>query len=168
MPLDPISKRAGGLCFAKGTHLWDRYFQEEGHPLVEREDRRFGENNKYQAEDIPEFDDDSDVIYFDYEPSDVAVFGMKRIHKASGDETTTVTRRALTTRWWGDDLVFDFRPRQLGPLANVDLNTGDSLDGCPRFPTVWRRSNEVWQRSDGSEYDPSDLLRGPIDPREQR
>lgn len=165
VPFDPVPAGRGSLGFVIGSHRWDRWFMAAGHHLLPRKDRRFGENNRYKAEDIPPIDENPDrypVVTWDFQPGDAVAFGMNVVHKATGDPTTTIHRRAITTRWWGDDIVYDHRPRQLGPILRAGLRTGDRLDGCDLFPLVWTRSAGRWRRRTAWRYDPSPLLAGPV------
>ena len=166
MPFDPAPNGRGSLAFVVGSHEWDRWFLDEGHYLADRRGR-FGARGQYRSEAVPPIDEapgDYNVVSWDFEPGDAVAFGMNMVHKASGTPWTTVRRRAITTRWWGDDVVYDHRPRQLGPILRAGLRSGEPLDGCGLFPAVWNRAGNRWQRQTGRHDDPSALLRGPIFP----
>ncbi len=47
-------------------------------------------------------------------------------------------RRALSTRWLGDDIVYRQHPRVTRPIRDPGLKHGDAMD-CDLFPTVWPR-----------------------------
>jgi len=165
IPFDRVPKGRGGLAFVRGSHRWDRFFMDGDHHLLARKDRRFGEGGRYRAEPIPDVDahpERFDVVTWDYEAGDAVAFGMGILHKATGDASTSIHRRAITTRWWGDDIRFDHRPRQIGPFARVALRTGDRLDGCDLFPTVWARRGDRWRRLRRDRYDPAPYLEGPV------
>lgn len=146
IPLDPIPRGTGGLVFAAGTHRDDAFYIEDGHPLLQRADRRVGEGGRYATEPLPELDDNPaySIIGHDYQPGDIAAFGMQILHKADGDASTSIARRALTLRWYGDDIRYDHRPEiratGVGPMSRLELVTGDRLDQCELFPVVWSRA----------------------------
>ena len=167
IPLDAVSGDQGGLCFVKGSHRWDRYFLAADHPLSARADRRFGEGGKYRYDDIPDIDPDDgtyECLTWSYRPGDVLVFGRNVLHCALGTAETSIHRRALTTRWWGDDARFEYRPEQLGALAYVSLRTGDPMDASPLFPRVLERAGDQWRRCAGDRIGAARFLAQPLRP----
>ena len=62
------------------------------------------------------------------------------VHGAPANMTAN-RRRALATRWCGDDARYCVRPGEVGiPTSDPGLAHGDLLD-CARFPLVWLASD---------------------------
>jgi ectoine hydroxylase-related dioxygenase (phytanoyl-CoA dioxygenase family) len=62
------------------------------------------------------------------------------VHGAPANRTQN-RRRALATRWCGDDARYCVRPGEVGiPTADPGLEHGERLD-CERFPLVWQAAD---------------------------
>jgi ectoine hydroxylase-related dioxygenase (phytanoyl-CoA dioxygenase family) len=57
------------------------------------------------------------------------------VHGAGGNRTRTQRRRALSTRWAGDDIVYAPRPGMDVKLYDDTLAPGGPLNS-PKFPLV--------------------------------
>ena len=67
----------------------------------------------------------------------VLAFQAMIVHGAPGNRGSQ-RRRALSTRWTGDDARYCVRRGEVAiPTVNPGLKDGDRLD-CERFPLVWR------------------------------
>jgi len=78
------------------------------------------------------------VVSFAMEPGDCLVFQSMIVYGAPGNQSRH-RRRALTTRWTGDDARYDVRSGEVSiPMNDPGLQHGDVLN-CVRFPVVWRR-----------------------------
>ena len=69
-------------------------------------------------------------------PGDCLVFQGMIVHGAYGNYSSEVSRRALATRWCGDDARFFRREGEIA-IQNTDpgLENGDFLD-CDIFPRI--------------------------------
>jgi len=131
MPLDPVAEEIA-VEFVRGSHKGPAY-----NPY------HFEDGRAYEGVGLPpmpEIDADRasyDIVRYAMEPGDALLFHAMIIHGAPGN-TSTNRRRAIATRWTGDDARFHKHdgeisvPTELPPLA-----VGAILD-CERFPVVWR------------------------------
>lgn len=98
-------------------------------------------------EDIPDFDrlrDRYEILSFDMQAGDALIFNTRIAHSSRGNAHPTRRRVALSTRWLGDDAVWDPRPGT-DPIVtqeHVSIAPGErtALDEH-RFPLVYRASN---------------------------
>jgi len=145
MPLDPVPLKTS-VQFVKGSHAWGRWFVP----------RKFATAKNYQlsipamgeAADLVQFEtvpdieghpDDYNILSWPLEPGDCVVFYGLTLHSAAGNASLTTSRRALSTRWFGDDARFVERPWEISPPITGDLSPGDSM-ACETFPVVWTRA----------------------------
>lgn len=75
------------------------------------------------------------------EPGDVLIFHPLVVHGSAGNASTTRRRRALTTRWLGDDVVYAPRRATMPLPPEHGLRPGEHLHG-PLFPLVLHRNNQ--------------------------
>jgi hypothetical protein len=110
MPLDPVDAESGAVAYVRGSHRWPElfapanFYEDTGDPMERRKDAA-------RAVDPPTRDIDAnpsryDVVTWDAEPGDVILHHPRTIHGAPGNRTTDRRRRAITTRWLGDDAVY--------------------------------------------------------------
>ncbi len=129
----------GGAATSGLSHKWGRWFVP----------RKFRTTRNYQAENpdedmalyetVPDIDghpDDYDIAYWDLQPGDCIAFHMQTLHGAAGNVSLTTSRRALATRWLGDDTRFTGRPWEISPPITGGLKPGDPL-ACDEFPVIW-------------------------------
>jgi ectoine hydroxylase-related dioxygenase (phytanoyl-CoA dioxygenase family) len=132
VPLDPVPAE---ICveFVAGSHRWGKWYKP----------RRFVDNIDHptskEGEAIPDFDsrrDDFKFLSWDLEPGDCIVFHALTVHGAPGNTSLTTNRRAVSTRWTGDDARFARREGYMSPpFEEVTLAPGDVMD-CETFPVV--------------------------------
>ncbi len=132
-PLDPVS-RESSLEFVAGSHLWPAYSPYH-----------FSDGTPYQGTGLPQLPDiestreDHRILSFEMLPGDCVVFQGMIVHGAAGN-LRRGRRRALSTRWTGDDARYVVRKGEVAiPTEDPGLADGDRLD-CDRFPLVWVRS----------------------------
>ena len=146
MPLDRVDRDNGAMEFVRGSHLTkDRPFSRE---LVFADDKNqpqdVGDETIPATDDperLPDIDserDQWDIVSWDLEPGDALVFTAMTLHAAPGNATAR-RRRALSTRWTGDDVRYARKRRLATLLREPGLAPGDSMD-CSLFPVVWRRA----------------------------
>lgn len=143
LPLDTVSADSGSVVYIKGSHRWPETFQavnfaEDGVDIPKTEGHL----------ETPDFNDDSlfPKLCWELEPGDVLIHHSRTLHSATGNQHPSRRRRAIATRWTGDDAVFDPRPNTLVELPMVkpfipdpELKPGEPMGG-PLFPRVWPRS----------------------------
>lgn len=137
LPLDPVP-RAASPEFVAGSHRWGKLFAP----------RKFVDHAPYDGaldafDIVPDIDasrESYEILSWDLEPGDAILFHMKTVHGAPGTATLTSRRRALATRWLGDDAVFATRPFTTSPpFPDLKLAPGDRMVD-DRFPVVWQRA----------------------------
>ena len=133
IPLDPVPQ---SVCpeFVAGSHRWNRMFT----PL------KFADHRPYDGaferfEDLPDIEatrGDYEILSWALEPGDAIAFHMKTVHGAPGTATHATRRRAIATRWLGDDAVFAERPFTTSPpFPELGLEPGDPMEH-ELFPVV--------------------------------
>ena len=134
LPLDPVS-RDSAVSFVAGSHSAGRMYGPH----------HFSDGTPYKGRNLPPLPDiDGDrsahrLLGWDLEPGDCLVFHALTIHGSGGNSSLTQRRRALATRWTGDDVVYWHDGGEIAiPTSDVGLRNGDPLDG-PIFPLVWQR-----------------------------
>ncbi len=130
LPLDPITKDSS-LNFILGSHQWSAH-----------NPHHFGDDSPYEGTGLPELPDIEnnldhyEVVSWGVNPGDCLVFQGMIVHGAYGNYSSEFPRRALTTRWCGDDARFFQREGEVAiPTTDSGLKDGDLLD-CDLFPRI--------------------------------
>jgi ectoine hydroxylase-related dioxygenase (phytanoyl-CoA dioxygenase family) len=130
LPLDPVADEAA-VEYVCGSHLWPEfspYHFKDGSP--------YEDTGLPPLPDIDEGRDLYRIARFAMEPGDVLVFQAMIVHGSPGNPSAN-RRRALATRWTGDDARYRRRPGEVAiPTRDPGLPDGAPLD-CDRFPLVW-------------------------------
>ena len=137
LTLDSIGRDNGPLEFVRGSHRWNRQFQAM--------DFKFTETYSDELESLPDIDGDRsayEILSWDMAPGDCIAFHGLAVHGSPGNASGTRRRRALSTRWLGDDITYREHPRVTKPIREPGLKPGDPMD-CDLFPVVWRKSAEM-------------------------
>lgn len=137
--LDPVPL---ATCpeFVASSHRWGKWFTPT----------RFVDSGRHPSEDpnfcpVPDIDacrGDYELLSWNLEPGDCIAFHALTLHGAPGNPLAT-RRRAVATRWTGDDAVFVLRPGFMSPPPPEDSPAPGSPMGGPAFPQVWSRSPET-------------------------
>ncbi len=132
LPFDPVPAGVG-VEFVAGSHRWDQAFNPA----------HFLDGSPYQGTGLPALPDiDAErerhrILSFAMAPGDCLVFQAMIVHGAPGTGGSRHRRRALATRWCGDDARYCERPGEVAiPTSDPGLAHGDVLD-CSLFPVVW-------------------------------
>lgn len=133
LSLDPVPKEAA-VRFVAGSHRWGRWFRP----------RRFVDSSDYAVPDmqpVPDIDGHSsqyNLLEWDLVPGDCVVFHGLTLHGAAGVPLRN-RRRAVSSRWTGDDARFVLRTGVMSPPPPAE---GGPTPGSPMdseaFPVVWR------------------------------
>lgn len=131
LPLDPVPA-ASSLKYVRGSHLWNTRFNpthfEDGTPYVG--------TGLPTIPDIDASPDCFDIVSWDMEPGDCLVFQAMMVHGAPGNVSKINRRRALSTRWLGDDARYHKGSGEVAvPHWDVGLKNGDRMN-CESFPLV--------------------------------
>jgi ectoine hydroxylase-related dioxygenase (phytanoyl-CoA dioxygenase family) len=132
--------QSSGVSFVKGSHRWDKVYK----PQAFSEDDPNDEWIKHAAgEDIPDFwalRDKYEFLDWAMEPGDAIVFGADVLHAAGRNQTDNRRRVAVSTRWLGDDAIWD--PREgTDPIVtqeHVSIQPGELAADDRAFPVGWR------------------------------
>jgi ectoine hydroxylase-related dioxygenase (phytanoyl-CoA dioxygenase family) len=130
MPLDPVTTETSGLEYVLGSHRWTQRFK-----AITPDYSEYMINP--ELDDVPDIDahrDEYRVMAWDMDPGDVLVFHPLVVHGSAGNSSTTTRRRAIATRWFGDDVVYRDLPYTMPLPPGHDLTDGDRFGG-PLFPS---------------------------------
>ncbi len=133
LPFDSVAKESC-VEYVAGSHHWDEF-----------NPHHFTDGSPYQGtglQQIPDIEAERAqhrILQFELESGDCLVFQAMIVHGAPGNAAPQ-RRRALATRWTGDDARYHLRQGEIAiPTRDPGLNYGDILD-CDDFPVVWRKS----------------------------
>ena len=129
--LDPVDAESSALEFIAGSHRWPQRFRAiaaDGSDIST-------EKGLSPLPDIDHARDKYRVLSWSVEPGDALIFHALTLHGARGNASANNARRAITTRWCGDDVVFAPRGKQMPLLWNHGLQPGDALGGF-LFPQI--------------------------------
>lgn len=157
VPIDAASPENGVVTYVKGSHRWNSFFamdewSDNGTEIGKLVGTVDPINSPYRRgpngvslRDIVDHPERHEFITWNVEPGDVILHHPLVVHGAPGNLSQTMRRRALATRWFGDDARWDdTRPhflqliRKLAPeFPYPNLHTGDRIDD-PLFPLLWK------------------------------
>ncbi len=130
LPFDPIPEETC-VEYLAGSHNWPEFSPYH-----------FNDGSPYEGTGLPALPDieaERDrhrILRFALEPGDCLVFQAMIVHGAPGNRQAQ-RRRALATRWTGDDARYCIRPGEMAiPTRDPGLEHGDLMD-CADFPVVW-------------------------------
>ncbi len=136
LALDVVTEENGRVEYIRGSHRWPDLYQPEDFS------GEGGRRNPALAKvpDIQARRGDYDIVSFDLEPGDCAIFHGRTLHGAMGSTHSLRRRRGFSTRWLGDDVVYrPDRPGSSQMAKDPGLAPGAPVGG-PVFPQVWPRS----------------------------
>jgi ectoine hydroxylase-related dioxygenase (phytanoyl-CoA dioxygenase family) len=132
LPLDPVPRNVS-VEYIRGSHRWPEY-----NPA------HFSDGSAYSGTGLPPLPDIEagrskyDIASFALEPGDLLAFQAMIVHGAPGNSGRH-RRRALSTRWTGDDARYCVRRGEVAiPTSDPGLKHGDRMDS-ERFPVAWKR-----------------------------
>ena len=110
MPLDPVPIETS-IAFAVGSHLDRNWYKP----------RKFATHLNYQSDnlvsketkvfcDVPSdqyIEQNYRVVRFNVQPGDCIVFHMRTLHSAPGNDSDSLSRRVLSTRWLGKKCLYE-------------------------------------------------------------
>ena len=126
--------------FVKGSHRWNRLF----YPRVFEDGNSFNDDQPDTGlEPVPDIDaerDRYDIAACSLEPGDTILFDFRTLHGTGNAEIKNL-RRAFSTRWLGDDVVYCERPGETSPpYHDHEMRPGERMRE-DWFPVMWRRSS---------------------------
>jgi ectoine hydroxylase-related dioxygenase (phytanoyl-CoA dioxygenase family) len=130
LPLDRVSEEVA-VEYVVGSHLWPEFS-----PYHFKDGTLYAGTGLPPLPDIDAARERYEIARFAMEPGDVLVFQAMIVHGSPGN-TSANRRRALATRWTGDDSRYRRRPGEVAiPTRDPGLPDGARLDS-ERFPLVW-------------------------------
>lgn len=125
--------------FVAGSHRWGDIFFA----------RHFVDGTNYTQNNlglksVPDIDRNVgmyDVRSWSLDPGDAILFDFRTLHGTTSARNLN-RRRAFSTRWLGDDVVYMYRPGETSPP--LDLIKTKSGERMPEdwFPIIWRRRRD--------------------------
>jgi ectoine hydroxylase-related dioxygenase (phytanoyl-CoA dioxygenase family) len=109
VPFDRATPDNGVVTYVRGSHLWGKMFRPRSFGSRPRE----SDAETADLEEAPDIDarpQDFEFVTGVLQPGDVFVHHARTLHGAPGNSSANQRRRALATRWTGDDAFFDDRP----------------------------------------------------------
>jgi ectoine hydroxylase-related dioxygenase (phytanoyl-CoA dioxygenase family) len=144
LPIDPVAEDVSPE-YISGSHLWPEF-----NPY------HFADGTPYKDTGLPALPDiDAErgkypIVRFALEPGDCLVFQAMIVHGSPGNKSR-YRRRAVSTRWTGDDARYVRRRGEVAiPTEDPGLSDGDQLT-CERFPLVWRSETAATGADEASE-----------------
>jgi len=132
LPLDPVDIETSPE-FVAGSHAWPAFSPYH-----------FVDGTPYRDTGLPPLPDIEAersrhrILRFAMEPGDCLVFQAMIVHGAPPNRSMR-RRRALATRWTGDDAHYCIRRGEVAiPTSDPGLEHGDPMT-CEDFPLVWQR-----------------------------
>ena len=122
--------------FVKGSHRWQQLY----YPRVFLDGSSFNDDSDGDMQPVPDIDSNPhhyDILSAELEPGDTIVFDFRTLH-GTGDAKVKSLRRAFSTRWIGDDVVYCERPGETSPpYTDHDMLPGNKMRE-DWFPVLWR------------------------------
>ena len=128
---DPVDRASSGLEFVKGSHRWPRRFKA----VTPNYDPYMLDSDFEDAPDIDGNRSDYELFCPDMEPGDILLFNAHVLHGSSSNYSTDQPRRAFSSRWCDESILFEARHATMPLLWDHGLEDGDRLAGS-LFPQV--------------------------------
>ena len=135
MCVDPV-KKENGMAFVRESNKWGKRYYPVNF-FGSHEQRDFRGAGFEPCPDIDANPGEYDVVAWDAEPGDCFVFQGWTLH-TSRPNNSDLRRRALATRWVGDDATYCVRDGMMSAPYPVDgFEHGEPFRG-EQFPLVWQ------------------------------
>jgi ectoine hydroxylase-related dioxygenase (phytanoyl-CoA dioxygenase family) len=137
LALTPCSVDSGALEFVGGTDKGRLYLPRSfGRAMDEHYAR-------VETEETPEYHQHRDVYEiasWDIRVGDALLFNTRIMHSSRGNHSKTQRRVAYSTRWIGDDAVFEPKRGFQDPVTYPEAGfpEGEKLSRSSKFPLLWR------------------------------
>jgi ectoine hydroxylase-related dioxygenase (phytanoyl-CoA dioxygenase family) len=135
--VDPVDADSSALEFIAGSHLWHKRWKPIGVSGTV-----FSHENLEQLPDIEGDRGKYNIVSWALEPGDALLFHSRTVHGARGNRSADIGRRAITTRWCGDDVRYWPLGGQMPIAWHHGLQPGDRLGG-PLFPQLLPEVDEA-------------------------
>lgn len=129
--VDPVKTEESALEFVVGSHLWPQKFRPLGVGGIVK--------SVAPLEATPDFDGNREnytIKSWDMQPGDAVLFHALTLHSSRGKPAGELNRRAIATRWCGEDVRYTPTGSELQVPWSHGLSPGDPIGG-PVFPQVF-------------------------------
>jgi hypothetical protein len=153
--IDPVRTEESALEFVVGSHLWPQRFRPLGVGGIVKSVAPLAPTPDFDAER-----DGYEIASWDMQPGDAVLFHALTLHGSRGKPAGSLNRRAIATRWCGDDVRYTPTGKELQVAWPHGLGEGDAIGG-PIFPQVLPeiRPEDIAQRMKGPVRPDGDLVR---------
>jgi ectoine hydroxylase-related dioxygenase (phytanoyl-CoA dioxygenase family) len=136
IPLDPVARETA-VEYVLGSHRWNHWYRPRR--FVDGGEQEAGQRDGFLP--VPDIDGDRaqyPIAGWEMQPGDCILFHGLTLHGAPGN-CSTDRRRAVATRWTGDDVRYSLRPGVMSPppAAFEDAPTDGAPMDSGAFPVVW-------------------------------
>lgn len=143
LALTDVTVEQSAMEFVRGSHADGKYYLPE--LFGDRENHPSEWLRDAEGEPVPPIKDnreDYDIIGWDMAAGDAVLFSAWILHWAPGNRSSNHRRAAFSTRWLGDDAVWNPHPGADPTVTqeHVDLKPGEPARDDKVFPVVWRRT----------------------------
>ena len=140
LSLTDVDIDSSGLEFVRGSDRWNKWFK----PVIPGgDDDDLGEwIGQSDEEEMPDFNverDGYEFMSFPTNAGDALIFNTAIVHTSHGNNSKDRRRVALSTRWLGDDALWDPRPGT-DPIVtqdDVSIAPGSKANDDKAFPLVY-------------------------------
>jgi len=136
------SRETSGLEFVRGSHRWGKWYK----PVYAKDVAGADWVKHGSGEECPDFSatpERYDIVSWDMKAGDAFIFDALTCHASGGNRSKTQRRIALSTRWLGEDAIWDPRKGTDDAIQKVcdvsRLTAGGPFRDDEVFPVVWRR-----------------------------
>ena len=140
LALTPVTVEGSGLEFVRGSHKTEQFYLPEAFGSSGAKVNSWtGTGEGIPCPDIESDRSSFDIVGYDLEPGDALLFSAWTLHGAPGNSSSTQDRYAISTRWLGDDAIWDPRPGtdpSVNP-AEVRTKAGESPSDNAIFPRFY-------------------------------
>jgi ectoine hydroxylase-related dioxygenase (phytanoyl-CoA dioxygenase family) len=136
------NRETSGLEFVRGSHRWGKWYK----PIYSKKVEGTSWLEDAAGEECPDFSatpDQYDIVSWDMKAGDAFIFDALTCHASGGNRSKTQRRIALSTRWLGEDAIWDPRKGVDDAIFNVcdvsRLTPGAAARDDEVFPVVWQK-----------------------------
>jgi len=135
LALDKVSAASGAVEYIKGSHRWGESYKPPA----------FAGDEKYKLDlpAVPDIDaerEKHEFAQFDLEPGDCTVHHGLLVHGAPGNAESDRRRRAVVSRWTGNDARYTPAPNIQEMMWDPKIKAGGPLDS-DLWPVIWQRES---------------------------
>lgn len=131
--LDHVDLASGGLEYVRGSHRSGAWYR----PQRFTRPAPIGDDGE-RYDTSPDFDSRPpgvDFLSWTLEPGDCVVHHARTVHGGGGNQSSDRRRRGYSSRWFGDDVVYEASPGRVQLEECQGLADGDALPSGS-FPLV--------------------------------